>query len=135
MSEGLDHTSSKSESKKTKYLGILCTVIGAIVGIAVARMFHDEGSLLFKVLGGTVGGFLVGLIPFFIAKKRGDEKPARLALGLCTLSGVILGLLLAIPVCIVFVIIILTRQRKDNTHLAEQSAPDDSEDRDKVERT
>ena len=77
MSEGLDHTSSKSESKKTKYLGILYTIIGAIIGIAVVRMFRDEGSLLFKVLGGTVGGFLVGLIPFFIAKKRGDEKMAE----------------------------------------------------------
>ena len=135
MSEGLDHTSSNSESKKTKCLGILYTIIGAIIGIAVVRMFRDEGSLLFKVLGGTVGGFLVGLIPFFIAKKRGDEKLARLAPGICTLSGVILGLLLAIPVCIVFVVIILTKQRKDNTHLAEQSAPDDSENRDKVERT
>ena len=135
MSEGLDHTSSKSKSKKTKSLGILYTVIGAIIGIAAVRMFRDEGSLLFKVLGAAAGGFLIGLIPFLIAKKHGDEKLARLALGICTLSGVILGLLLAIPVCIVFVIIILTRQRKDNTHLAEQSAPDDSEDRDKVERT
>ena len=89
---------------------------------------------MFKILGGTVGGFLVGLIPFFIAKKRGDEKLARLALGICTLTGVILCLLLAIPVCIVFVVIILTRQRKDNTQLAEQSVPEDSEDRDKVER-
>ena len=57
MSEGLDHTSSKSESKKTKSLGILYTVIGAIIGIAVVRMFRDEGSLLFKVLGGRPGVF------------------------------------------------------------------------------
>ena len=117
MSEGLDYTSSKSESKKTKFLGTLYTVIGVIIGIAVARMFR--ASLGLKALGGTVAGFLVGLIPFFIAKNRGDEKLARLALGICTLSGIIFGLLLAIPVCIVFVVIILTRQRKDNTHFAE----------------
>lgn len=64
-------------------------------------------ALFFKVLGATAGGFLVGLIPFFIAKKRGDKKLAKLSLGICTLSGGIFGLLLAIPVCIVFVVIIL----------------------------
>tara|TARA_B100001013_G_scaffold90988_1_gene50624 strand:+ start:157 stop:510 length:354 start_codon:yes stop_codon:yes gene_type:complete len=117
MSEGLDHTSLKPESKNNKSLGTLYTVIGVIIGIAVARMFR--ASLVFKALGGTVAGFLLGLIPFFIAKNRGDEKLARIALGICTLSGVIFGRLRAIPVCIIFVVIILTRQRKDNTHVAE----------------
>ena len=62
MTEGLDHTSSKSESKKTSSPRNRYAFIGAIIGIAFIRIFRDEGSSFDEVLTGTFLGFLIGFV-------------------------------------------------------------------------
>lgn len=56
------------------------------------------------VAGGSVGA-VCGLLPYFIAKKK-NNKLKNISLWSCILSGVILGLFLAVPVAIIFSIII-----------------------------
>ena len=63
--------------------------------------------LLGAVLGGLVAGSLCGLVPFSLAKKRGRKGLGIAALITCAASGVILGLLLALPVAASFSVAII----------------------------
>ena len=116
MTEGMDHTSSKSDSKKTSSPRNRYAFIGVIIGIAFIRIFRDEGSSFDEVLTGTFWGLLFGLVQFFLInnfrvigwgnakpedkgkyngfvdhdleKEIDVEKSARIGLVISTLTGV-----------------------------------------------
>lgn len=62
------------------------------------------------ILGGLAMGYLCGLIPFFVGKKKGQQDLANTALIVCTISGLGLGILLALPVAIVFTVVIVNKK-------------------------
>jgi hypothetical protein len=59
------------------------------------------------ILGGLVIGTLCGLVPFFVGKKRNQMPLAIGGLAACIVSGLILGLILALAVSILFTVIIV----------------------------
>ena len=63
------------------------------------------------LIGALIGGIIVGLIPFFLGKKRNNEGIGTAGLIACVVCNLLLGLLLSIPCCIVFVILILVKAR------------------------
>ena len=105
------------EKKESKTLGSVAAVLGAGIGFVVAQALPFEVTI--RLAAGALAGFLCGLIPSFIAKQRNNLKFGKLALGICTLSGSLLGLLLAIPLCITFTIVALATKPKTTTPLQE----------------
>jgi hypothetical protein len=79
----------------------LPTVVGGILGYLLVRML---GTTAVRMLGGLLVGALVGLIPYMIAKSRGNPRLGRTALLFSSLAGVALGILLAAPVALGFVV-------------------------------
>ena len=63
------------------------------------------------VAGGIVG-VVCGLIPFITGLVRGDTTLAIGGLVACILGGVVLGLLLAVPLAILFTVLIVRRTKK-----------------------
>jgi hypothetical protein len=72
----------------------------------------DSSFLLFSMIGGLVAGAVMGLIPLIVGLKKRQKVLAWSGFGACTLGGILLGLLLALPIAIVFLIIILVRGKK-----------------------
>lgn len=89
-------------------LGVLASVVAAVTGFAVVKLLPV--TLTIRLSAGALAGCLVGLVPFFIAKKRGDLKLARLSLGICALCGLLLGLVLAIPASVILVLVVLSKK-------------------------
>lgn len=54
------------------------------------------------VFGALLVGYLCGLIPYYAAKRRGQTGLATQALVVCTVSGLGLGFVLALPVALVY---------------------------------
>jgi hypothetical protein len=54
-----------------------------------------------------IAGSICGLLPYFVAKKKGFTKFALPSLAVCAISGGLLGIMLAIPVALVCTIIIM----------------------------
>ncbi|HVM62212.1 MAG TPA: hypothetical protein VMV72_15225 [Verrucomicrobiae bacterium] len=57
--------------------------------------------------GGLVVGTLCGLIPFFVGRKKGQSTLGIAGLIVCMLSGLVLGVILALPASIIFTIVIV----------------------------
>lgn len=73
----------------------------------IHQVFHTEGcaiidSFIFALMIGGAVGILVGLIPFIIAKSKKQRRLGYVSLYACLISGLIGGLLIAIPVGIFF---------------------------------
>jgi hypothetical protein len=84
--------------------------IGGVVGFfAIGPL--GGGMLAVRIVGGMVAGMLAGLIPFAVARSRGDSRFADTAMTWCVVSGAVLGILLAGPVAIAFTIAAATRKR------------------------
>jgi hypothetical protein len=66
--------------------------------------------ILARLFGAFFIGALLGLIPFFVARKRGQQGLGVAGLVASIVGGLILGILLAAPVAFVFTIIALVRQ-------------------------
>jgi hypothetical protein len=97
-------------SARAFVLKIAGGVIGGIIGYTAVKLLpHDVGIRIF--VGGAIG-LLIGLIPFFIGKNR-HPRLARISLLSCLVAGMILGLLLAVPVAVVFACIILAKKIGD----------------------
>ena len=58
------------------------------------------------LVGGLVVGVLCGLAPLLIGRKRNRQALGKVGLIACIVSGLILGLILAIPVSIIFTMVI-----------------------------
>src|SRR5262249_58569432 len=62
--------------------------------------------IILGCLCGGVAGFLWGLLPLFIGRYREQEILGWVGLACCTVGGVVLGLLLAVPLALLFTILI-----------------------------
>ena len=76
--------------------------ISAIGGFFAVRLL--PGALAVRIAGGIMAGALVGLVPFAVAKSRGDSRFGQMAMTWCIVSGALLGILLAAPVALGFTI-------------------------------
>ena len=64
------------------------------------------------VFGAVVMGLLIGLIPFFIARKQNNGKAGIICLLTCALANFILGLYLSVPVCLICCIVLVVKNKK-----------------------
>jgi hypothetical protein len=78
----------------------------------VVSSLTDSSTLLLNLLGGLVAGLVMGLIPLIVGLKKRQKALAWSGFGACILSGLLLGLLLSLPVAMIFLIIILVRGKK-----------------------
>jgi len=62
--------------------------------------------------GGFVVGLLCGLVPFFVGRKKDRASLGVAGLIACVVSGLILGIILALPVAIIFTAVIVVSARK-----------------------
>jgi hypothetical protein len=59
-----------------------------------------------QVFGGVIMGLLMGCIPYYQAKKIGKFNLGQISLASCTLAGLFLGVILALPTALIFTIYI-----------------------------
>jgi len=88
-------------------------VIGAGIGFAVAQRMSPKRLGLF--LGGGTAGLVCGLVPYFIGKKKNNRKLGKIALWSCIAAGLILGILLALPVAVIFSIVIAVKPAQSSS--------------------
>ena len=67
--------------------------------------------LIVVIIGSLLAGCLVGLIPFFIAKKKDFTVMGVICLILCIVAGFIGGIIASVPVCLISVIVIFIRSK------------------------
>ena len=88
--------------------------LGVIVALIVFTIFkqalnQDSASaeLFGLVFGSLVLGALLGVIPMMAARSRGKKNLAVVAMGSTMLGSFLLGLLLGVPLAIVFTVVAL----------------------------
>jgi hypothetical protein len=93
--------------KQTKSARLAPTAFASVIGCAVAailvRGFGPRA--LAMMLGGAAAGGLCGLLPYFVGRKR-DARLAALAVWVCVGSGILFGVFLAIPVALLFTLVL-----------------------------
>lgn len=67
-------------------------------------------TLIARFFGALLGGVLFGLIPFFVARSRGQQTLGVIALVCCIGGSLLAGLLLSVPTAAVFTIVALVRK-------------------------
>lgn len=102
------------------FLGSMGSMLSFAVGYFIVKAVPMNVTVM--LLAGLAAGFTVGLIPFFVARARRQAGLAGWALGLCSLAGVTLGLLLAGPLALVFTAVALKRARGGAVELATDGA-------------
>jgi len=71
---------------------VVAVASGVITYTVITRALANDG--LWFCLTGAAAGALIGLVPFFIAKKYNQTKLGKIALLSCTIAGIVLGLFL-----------------------------------------
>jgi hypothetical protein len=79
--------------------------------------------LIYEVFGGLVAGGSCGLLPFFVGKWFQRVRLGKAGFFTSLVSGGFLGLLLALPVSIIFTVVLVILGRP----VSEQSLPPSSE--------
>lgn len=74
------------------------------------------------IIGALVAGTACGLVPLITGLIRGDTTLAVGGLVACIAAGFVLGLILAVPVAILFTVLIVRRTRKSG-ELGPQEQP------------
>jgi len=71
----------------------------------------DSAEMIAWFVGTLVGGggvgLICGLLPYFIGKKRNNRRLGKYGLYACVVSGLILGIILALPMGIAFSVAII----------------------------
>lgn len=92
---GTEINAPKVEVWKKRTAGVVAfTVVWALL-----RLPSD--TTLYHSLAGAVAGFLAGLIPFYMAKRRAADRFAIASVCLCSLVGAVAGLLFSTPLAAV----------------------------------
>lgn len=78
---------------------VLGAAVGAALGAAAMQILPRDVAA--RLLGGTLAGLLVGLLPAYVARRKGS-KGGTTAVWCCGLAGLLLGLVLAVPVSLGF---------------------------------
>lgn len=83
------------------------------VCFTLAQARPNSGAFLIGALiGGTIAGAVCGLLPLLLARGRGQLPLGTAGMVSCMISGAILGLILAIPVAVIFTVVVLSRGRQ-----------------------
>src|ERR1022692_4640116 len=69
----------------------------------------DTTFLIIIVVGGCIAGVLCGLVLLYIGKSRNRPELGRAGFIACCVSGLVLGLLLALPMAAAFTVIIVMK--------------------------
>lgn len=72
---------------------------------------ESSASIFGTIIGALIAGVIVGLIPFFLGRKWGKQRLGTVGLVVCILCNFLLGLMLSVPACLVFVIIMLLTRK------------------------
>lgn len=67
-------------------------------------------NIIIATISGAIMGAICGLIPLLLGRKKGHNNIGTIGFISCIVSGAILGILLALPVAIVFMIVILVKK-------------------------
>lgn len=65
------------------------------------------------VISGLIFGILLGLIPFYIASKRGHREIGIWALIICTVASAIFGPISALPLAAIFIIVASLKKHEE----------------------
>ena len=71
--------------------------------------------LVVAIIAGGIAGTVCGLLPFFLARSRGRNGLGVGALVACILSGFVLGLIAAVPMAVIFTVIIVAMGHAEGT--------------------
>lgn len=102
--------SSAAASRPRKPLslpGLLANVAGALIGFYVWRAMGP--TIGPRLLGGAIVGLIVGLLPYWLARRGGDAALARRSLGWTCVAGAVLGIIAALPMALVWSVIAMRR--------------------------
>ena len=73
----------------------------------------DAAYFVGVILGALFAGAIIGLIPLILGINKGQKQLGIIGFACCIGGSFILGLLLAIPIAIVFTVIILKKFKSD----------------------
>jgi hypothetical protein len=100
-------SSSTPRKQPSKVLNTIVMVLAGALGFAATKMLPP--NLTIKIFAGGIAGLLCGLIPYFTGRRK-NPKLAKASLIWCCVAGCAFGALLALPVAIIFTIVILVKQ-------------------------
>ncbi len=96
----------QEDSEKKKIIKTVSMIAGALIGYFAVKLL--PGKMAVRIFFGGVAGFLCGLIPYFTGRHK-NPKLAKTAMTCSIISGMALGILLALPVAIAFTIVIAVK--------------------------
>jgi len=70
-------------------------------------------NLYIQIAKGIVFGLLLGLVPLYIAKKRGHTNIGVWAVALCSIASSIFGPISALPIAAIFTMIASLKEHED----------------------
>lgn len=84
---------------------------------------YEMGYFIGLIVGSIGMGIVMGLIPFFIAKKNGRKDLGMIGIVICVFANFLSGIYLSIPACIAYSIamVIVTRKKKQDLIFTEQN--------------
>jgi len=92
------------------FVGVTVMCVG--YGLTKSFLLTDR-EFMMEVFYGALAGFLCGLVPLVIAKRKG--LPCQRYFLICGGCGAVGGLLLALPVCVGWVVYLCMKKRKGHS--------------------
>ena len=105
---------------KTTTAGIITSLIIYSIGKALSSILPPVITAI--IIGASIGA-LVGMIPFFLGRKKEQHGLAKVALFVTVAAGIGFGLALAAPVSFAFVIAIFARGKQIDKKYETQIKP------------
>lgn len=75
-------------------------------------MGYNTGYAIGLILGSLLTGALFGLGPLITGNIKQQKSLGIAGFFACLVSGFILGIILALPVCIIFIVLIMVKSKK-----------------------
>ncbi|HUL00268.1 MAG TPA: DnaJ domain-containing protein [Nitrospirota bacterium] len=101
---------SISPTKMSPAIKLLLNFVGftiLVISLGIGKWLGTS-EYFFPILFGSGVGAICGLLPFFIAKRRRSNLQS-IGIWACIISGIIYGVILALPVAIILTIIIVVQ--------------------------